>query len=78
MVKPNIEYDQLVWGNVNSRLQNDNYYNINNTQHDGYGIRGELMFGRNAGQPAFGMRSEAFELIDKGLRARGSLGRTAS
>ncbi|MEI6730255.1 MAG: hypothetical protein WCL30_03265 [Pseudomonadota bacterium] len=50
-IAPNFEYDAFIWGNVNSRLQNGNqyfigdpYYNIDNTQDRGYGLRGEFMF----------------------------------
>jgi hypothetical protein len=46
---PNIEIDPLLWGNVNSRLQNDGGPNENNTQHGGFGIRGEFMVGRDEG-----------------------------
>lgn len=56
-IAPTIEYDSLLWGNVNSRLQNAGagFYNINNTQTagSGYGIRGELMFGQTP-QNSFG------------------------
>lgn len=46
-ISPNVEYDQLIRGNVNSRLQNDGGYNVNNTQsHNGYGFRGELLVGK--------------------------------
>lgn len=48
-VAPNIEYDPLLVGSVNSRLQNiPGYYNIYNVQHSGWGMRGELMFGQKA------------------------------
>ena len=54
-VAPNVEYDALFWGKVNSRLHNAGagFYNINNTQTSGYGIRGELMFGQTP-QNSFG------------------------
>jgi len=48
VMAPTAEYDQLISGNVNSRLQNDNGYNINNSQHSGYGMRGEVMFGQDS------------------------------
>ena len=47
-ITPTIEYDPLVYGNVNTRLQNiTGFYNINNTQNagSGYGLRGSIMFG---------------------------------
>ena len=43
-ISPTFEYDPLLYGNVNSRLQNAGGYNIDNTQTSGYGLRGELMF----------------------------------
>jgi len=53
-IVPNIEYDQLLYGNVNSRLQylgNSCYAinqlpcsNDNNRQMSGYGVRGDMMF----------------------------------
>lgn len=48
MIIPNVEFDPLVQGYVQSRLTNGGYpYDINNTQNagTGYGIRGSLMFG---------------------------------
>jgi len=48
-VAPNAEFDPLLHGNVNTRLQNDGFYNLNSVQHSGYGLRGELMFGQKAG-----------------------------
>ncbi|MDB5491339.1 MAG: hypothetical protein JWO78_1188 [Micavibrio sp.] len=46
-IKPTIEYDQLFYGKVNSKLSQagGNYSDISNTQHDGYGLRGSIMFG---------------------------------
>lgn len=48
-VSPMLEYDHLIYGNVNSRLGNVNsfYDNITNKQTKGYGIRGELMIGKS-------------------------------
>jgi hypothetical protein len=46
-VSPVLEYDQLIVGKVNSRLANVGDENMLNTQHQGYGVRGELMFGRD-------------------------------
>lgn len=45
---PNIEFDQLIQGDVNSRLQNiPGGYNVNNTQsHNGYGLRAEMLVGK--------------------------------
>jgi hypothetical protein len=43
---PNLEYDQLVWGHVSSRLGTlPGYPNVINIQHDGWGIRGDVMLG---------------------------------
>jgi len=48
ILSPNIEFDPLLYGNVNSRLGTvPGFYNINNTQHSGYGVRGEFMVGWN-------------------------------
>lgn len=45
-ITPNIEYDQLAYGNVNTRLGTiPGLFNISNTQTSGYGIRGEFMVG---------------------------------
>lgn len=43
---PNIEYDQLIHGHVETRLQNIGIYDVNNNQTDGYGLRGEFMVGQ--------------------------------
>jgi Autotransporter beta-domain len=47
-ITPQAEFDWLLYGNVNSRLQNVSsaYYNIENDQHEGYGFRGEIMVGK--------------------------------
>lgn len=47
-IAPNLEYDPLINGRVNSRLSNGGGYNIYNNQlfGSGYGLRGELMFGQ--------------------------------
>lgn len=49
---PNAEFDPLLLGKVNSRLQNGGGYNITNTQSagSGYGIRGEFMVGQKGWQ----------------------------
>ncbi len=44
LLSSNLEYDQLIKGWVNSRLQSLGGYDIRNTQTRGYGLRGELMF----------------------------------
>lgn len=45
-ITPDLEYDRLAYGNVNSRLGTiPGFYNIDNRQHSGYGVRGELMVG---------------------------------
>ncbi|MES2985446.1 MAG: hypothetical protein V4735_09695 [Pseudomonadota bacterium] len=44
---PNLEYDHLLYGHVQSRLQNlPPRHALNNDQYDGYGLRGELMVGK--------------------------------
>ncbi len=45
---PNMEFDTLIYGRVNSRLRNfdPTENNITNTQKKGYGARGELMVGQ--------------------------------
>jgi hypothetical protein len=43
---PNIEYDPLIHGTVDTHLQDVGLYNVTNTQTDGYGIRGEFMIGQ--------------------------------
>lgn len=44
---PNIEYNHLIYGYVESRLQSiPGFQELNNYQHDGYGLRGELLVGR--------------------------------
>jgi len=44
---PMIEFDPLLLGKVNSRLGNvPGFYNITNTQKNGYGWRGEFMIGQ--------------------------------
>lgn len=45
-MKPLLEYDQLIYGNVDTRLQSLGGPDIENSQTSGYGIRGELMFGK--------------------------------
>jgi len=47
-IAPNLELDPLLYGNVNTRFQNFGYYNINNTQNTGFGVRGEFMVGQQA------------------------------
>ncbi len=45
-ITPNFEVDPLLYGNVNTRLGNiTGLYNINNSQHTGFGLRGEVMAG---------------------------------
>jgi len=52
-IAPNAEFDPLIVGSVNSRLQNINSYytpnpifpNLYNVQRSGYGLRGEVMLG---------------------------------
>lgn len=43
-----LEFDPLLIGLVNSRLQNDGHgdSNLRNTQHHGYGLRGEFLMGQ--------------------------------
>ncbi|MFZ4541028.1 MAG: hypothetical protein ACOYNL_04350 [Rickettsiales bacterium] len=44
---PNLEYDHLLFGYVNSRLQSiPGFESFSNHQKTGYGIRGELMMGQ--------------------------------
>jgi hypothetical protein len=43
---PNIEFDPLLFGHVDSRLQNGGYENIDNIQHKGIGVRGSFMVGQ--------------------------------
>ena len=43
-IVPNIEYDQLLYGNVNTRMGSYGYYNYDNRQISGYGLRGDMMF----------------------------------
>lgn len=45
---PNVEYDHLLFGRVHSQIENFTGYNITNYQHDGYGVRGEMMFGKES------------------------------
>jgi hypothetical protein len=45
IMNPVVEVDPLLYGHVNSRLQNVGYYELKNTQHSGYGLRGEFMIG---------------------------------
>ncbi len=47
---PTLEYDDLIKGWVNSRLQNDGGFNISNRQYSGYGVRSEMMFDKNMGK----------------------------
>lgn len=45
---PTLEADPLLLGKVNTRLRNvgANYDNVTNTQQEGFGARGEFMFGQ--------------------------------
>lgn len=43
VVLPTAEFDAFIWGKVNSELQQAGGFNINNIQHNGYGLRGDLM-----------------------------------
>ena len=44
---PNIEYNQFIYGYVESRLQSiPGFQELNNSQHDGYGLRGEFLVGQ--------------------------------
>lgn len=43
---PLAEYDQIVWGRVKSDISPYTGYDITNSQHHGFGARGELMFGQ--------------------------------
>ena len=54
-ITPNLEYDQLVWGQVSSRLGTiPGGENLINHQHDGWGVRGDVMLGwGNNGSYAF-------------------------
>jgi len=47
-IVPNIEYDQLLWGQVSSRLGTlgGGQTNTLNDQYSGWGVRGRVMFGR--------------------------------
>lgn len=46
---PNLEVDPMVWGNVSTRLGNiPGYYNVENRQTSGIGLRGEFMMGQDA------------------------------
>jgi hypothetical protein len=47
--KPTVEYDQFIYGTVDSRLQNlpgGGFSDVTNTQHHGYGWRGDFMVGQ--------------------------------
>lgn len=44
-ITPNFEFDALIRGFVDSRLQNGGLYDVNNTQRNGYGLRSEIMAG---------------------------------
>jgi hypothetical protein len=44
-LSPTVEIDPLLYGHVNSRLQNFGGPELNNTQRNGYGLRGEFMIG---------------------------------
>lgn len=48
VVAPNLEYDQLLWGNVSSRLGTlgQGYQYTNNQQSSGWGLRGKFMVGK--------------------------------
>ncbi len=49
-IAPNLEYDQLLWGHVSTRLSNVGLpVNIVNEQTQGWGVRGSLMFGKSVG-----------------------------
>lgn len=49
-IKPNLEYDQLVYGSVESDLGSiPGYSDITNQQHKGYGLRASLMFAHKLG-----------------------------
>ena len=43
VVVPTTEFDEFLWGKVNSELQDAGGYNINNDQHNGYGLRADFM-----------------------------------
>jgi len=48
-IAPNFEFDPIIRGYVDSRLSNDRLQDVENTQnHDGYGLRSEVMVGWNA------------------------------
>jgi len=49
VISPTIELDPLLYGIVNSHLEDVGLSNISNTQHSGYGIRGDFMIGKNIG-----------------------------
>jgi hypothetical protein len=44
-ITPSLEYDRLLLGKVDTRTQSLGSSNLVFTQHDGYGLRGEVMFG---------------------------------
>ena len=49
-IKPTLEYDQLIYGRVESDLGSiPGYTNIANEQHNGYGLRASIMFARQWG-----------------------------
>jgi hypothetical protein len=46
-MSPTIEFDPLIWGHVQSRLQNiTGYGTADNYQDEGYGLRGEFLIGQ--------------------------------
>jgi hypothetical protein len=50
-IKPTLEYDQLIYGRVESDLGSiPGYSNITNEQHKGYGLRASVMFAHQWGR----------------------------
>ena len=46
---PMLEFDAMVYGSVRSQLSPITGFDITNTQHNGYGLRGEFMIGHSLG-----------------------------
>jgi hypothetical protein len=58
---PTLEYDQFLYGTLDSRLQNipgGGYSETTNTQNEGFGVRGECMVGRK--EPGFAWEAGPF------------------
>ncbi len=71
-ITPKAEIDALLYGNVSSRLQNAGLFNVENRQDafSGYGLRGEVMLGRDMGNYAlqFGPFVRYWDIGDSNLK----------